>query len=164
MKNVFLFPFHFASCSPFLCCVYSRGPNESDDLVKRVGFRYEGTYKWVQPHSTWCLLSHTCTHDIVGKFTIKFTAIFHCCTVVWFCLHEKKHTLLFLFRIIQDKNDCSSPIWVFTCKFLNKSSFTLPPALLSFFLTAVVTPNTYGLQTCWTCRAWISLLTWLFVC
>uniref|UniRef100_A0A3P9NJ27 Glucose-6-phosphate 1-dehydrogenase n=1 Tax=Poecilia reticulata TaxID=8081 RepID=A0A3P9NJ27_POERE len=28
----------------------SRGPSEADDLVKRVGFRYEGTYKWVNPH------------------------------------------------------------------------------------------------------------------
>uniref|UniRef100_A0A8C3B130 Glucose-6-phosphate 1-dehydrogenase n=1 Tax=Cyclopterus lumpus TaxID=8103 RepID=A0A8C3B130_CYCLU len=30
----------------------SRGPNEADDLVKRVGFRYKGTYKWVKPHRT----------------------------------------------------------------------------------------------------------------
>lgn len=29
----------------------SRGPNEADELVQRVGFRYEGTYKWVQPHT-----------------------------------------------------------------------------------------------------------------
>ncbi|XP_029974421.1 glucose-6-phosphate 1-dehydrogenase-like isoform X2 [Salarias fasciatus] len=29
----------------------SRGPAEADDLVKRVGFRYEGKYKWVQPHT-----------------------------------------------------------------------------------------------------------------
>ncbi|KAF7209773.1 glucose-6-phosphate 1-dehydrogenase [Nothobranchius furzeri] len=29
----------------------SRGPSEADDLMKRVGFRYEGTYKWVQPHT-----------------------------------------------------------------------------------------------------------------
>uniref|UniRef100_A0A3Q4HFJ9 Glucose-6-phosphate 1-dehydrogenase n=1 Tax=Neolamprologus brichardi TaxID=32507 RepID=A0A3Q4HFJ9_NEOBR len=29
----------------------SRGPREADDLLKRVGFRYEGTYKWVQPHT-----------------------------------------------------------------------------------------------------------------
>ncbi|XP_034001219.1 glucose-6-phosphate 1-dehydrogenase-like [Trematomus bernacchii] len=29
----------------------SRGPSEADDLVKRVGFRYEGKYKWVQPHT-----------------------------------------------------------------------------------------------------------------
>ncbi|XP_022060897.2 glucose-6-phosphate 1-dehydrogenase-like [Acanthochromis polyacanthus] len=29
----------------------SRGPSEADDLVKRAGFRYEGTYKWVQPHT-----------------------------------------------------------------------------------------------------------------
>uniref|UniRef100_A0AAY4B2X3 Glucose-6-phosphate 1-dehydrogenase n=1 Tax=Denticeps clupeoides TaxID=299321 RepID=A0AAY4B2X3_9TELE len=28
----------------------SRGPTEADDLLKRVGFRYEGTYKWVEPH------------------------------------------------------------------------------------------------------------------
>uniref|UniRef100_A0A8C4IPG8 glucose-6-phosphate dehydrogenase (NADP(+)) n=1 Tax=Dicentrarchus labrax TaxID=13489 RepID=A0A8C4IPG8_DICLA len=28
----------------------SRGPTEADDLAKRVGFRYEGTYKWVNPH------------------------------------------------------------------------------------------------------------------
>ncbi|XP_030589209.1 glucose-6-phosphate 1-dehydrogenase isoform X2 [Archocentrus centrarchus] len=28
----------------------SRGPQEADDLVQRVGFRYEGTYKWVNPH------------------------------------------------------------------------------------------------------------------
>ncbi|KAM4738347.1 glucose-6-phosphate 1-dehydrogenase-like [Anableps anableps] len=30
----------------------SRGPSESDDLIQRVGFRYEGTYKWVQPHTS----------------------------------------------------------------------------------------------------------------
>ncbi|XP_076028018.1 glucose-6-phosphate 1-dehydrogenase-like [Genypterus blacodes] len=30
----------------------SRGPNEADELAKRVGFRYEGTYKWVHPHTT----------------------------------------------------------------------------------------------------------------
>uniref|UniRef100_A0A8C7QQ70 glucose-6-phosphate dehydrogenase (NADP(+)) n=1 Tax=Oncorhynchus mykiss TaxID=8022 RepID=A0A8C7QQ70_ONCMY len=29
----------------------SRGPNEADELVRRVGFRYEGTYKWVNPHT-----------------------------------------------------------------------------------------------------------------
>ncbi|XP_068453723.1 glucose-6-phosphate 1-dehydrogenase isoform X1 [Clinocottus analis] len=28
----------------------SRGPTEADDLAKKVGFRYEGTYKWVNPH------------------------------------------------------------------------------------------------------------------
>uniref|UniRef100_A0A4W4HLB3 Glucose-6-phosphate 1-dehydrogenase n=1 Tax=Electrophorus electricus TaxID=8005 RepID=A0A4W4HLB3_ELEEL len=28
----------------------SRGPAEADELVQRVGFRYEGTYKWVNPH------------------------------------------------------------------------------------------------------------------
>ncbi|XP_039656717.1 glucose-6-phosphate 1-dehydrogenase isoform X1 [Perca fluviatilis] len=28
----------------------SRGPPEADELAKRVGFRYEGTYKWVNPH------------------------------------------------------------------------------------------------------------------
>uniref|UniRef100_G3P1A0 Glucose-6-phosphate 1-dehydrogenase n=2 Tax=Gasterosteus aculeatus aculeatus TaxID=481459 RepID=G3P1A0_GASAC len=30
----------------------SRGPDEADDLMKRVGFHYEGTYKWVKPHPT----------------------------------------------------------------------------------------------------------------
>lgn len=30
----------------------SRGPNEADELMRRVGFQYGGTYKWVQPHST----------------------------------------------------------------------------------------------------------------
>ncbi|KAK7878484.1 hypothetical protein WMY93_030320 [Mugilogobius chulae] len=30
----------------------SRGPTEADDLMRRVGFHYGGTYKWVQPHST----------------------------------------------------------------------------------------------------------------
>ncbi|CAL1606125.1 unnamed protein product [Knipowitschia caucasica] len=30
----------------------SRGPTEADDLARRVGFHYGGTYKWVQPHST----------------------------------------------------------------------------------------------------------------
>ncbi|XP_053704681.1 glucose-6-phosphate 1-dehydrogenase-like [Synchiropus splendidus] len=29
----------------------SRGPPEADELLKRVGFRYEGKYKWVKPHS-----------------------------------------------------------------------------------------------------------------
>ncbi|XP_030623548.1 glucose-6-phosphate 1-dehydrogenase-like [Chanos chanos] len=29
----------------------SRGPAEADELLKRVGFRYEGTYKWVNPHT-----------------------------------------------------------------------------------------------------------------
>ncbi|XP_069842639.1 glucose-6-phosphate 1-dehydrogenase isoform X2 [Dendropsophus ebraccatus] len=28
----------------------SRGPAESDDFIQRVGFRYEGTYKWVNPN------------------------------------------------------------------------------------------------------------------
>ncbi|XP_074499841.1 glucose-6-phosphate 1-dehydrogenase isoform X2 [Sebastes fasciatus] len=28
----------------------SRGPTEADDLSKKVGFRYAGTYKWVNPH------------------------------------------------------------------------------------------------------------------
>uniref|UniRef100_A0A3P8X4J1 glucose-6-phosphate dehydrogenase (NADP(+)) n=1 Tax=Cynoglossus semilaevis TaxID=244447 RepID=A0A3P8X4J1_CYNSE len=28
----------------------SRGPTEADDLSKRVGFHYAGTYKWVNPH------------------------------------------------------------------------------------------------------------------
>ncbi|XP_037334310.2 glucose-6-phosphate 1-dehydrogenase isoform X1 [Pungitius pungitius] len=28
----------------------SRGPAEADELAKKVGFRYEGTYKWVNPH------------------------------------------------------------------------------------------------------------------
>ncbi|XP_061430073.1 glucose-6-phosphate 1-dehydrogenase isoform X1 [Lethenteron reissneri] len=28
----------------------SRGPKEADELLSRVGFRYEGTYKWVSPH------------------------------------------------------------------------------------------------------------------
>lgn len=28
----------------------SRGPEEADLLIKNVGFRYEGTYKWVNPH------------------------------------------------------------------------------------------------------------------
>ncbi|XP_006625332.2 glucose-6-phosphate 1-dehydrogenase isoform X1 [Lepisosteus oculatus] len=28
----------------------SRGPAEADELLKKVGFRYEGTYKWVNPH------------------------------------------------------------------------------------------------------------------
>lgn len=37
---------------PILYKYGSRGPNEADDLVKRVGFSYEGTYKWVQPHTT----------------------------------------------------------------------------------------------------------------
>ncbi|KAM9856372.1 glucose-6-phosphate 1-dehydrogenase-like [Aulostomus maculatus] len=27
----------------------SRGPSEADELVRRAGFRYEGTYKWVRP-------------------------------------------------------------------------------------------------------------------
>ncbi|XP_037540047.1 glucose-6-phosphate 1-dehydrogenase [Nematolebias whitei] len=30
----------------------SRGPSEADDLMKKVGFQYEGTYKWVQPITT----------------------------------------------------------------------------------------------------------------
>lgn len=28
----------------------SRGPAEADELMKKVGFQYEGTYKWVNPH------------------------------------------------------------------------------------------------------------------
>ncbi|MGH0170209.1 UNVERIFIED_CONTAM: hypothetical protein FKN15_060283 [Acipenser sinensis] len=28
----------------------SRGPVEADELLKKVGFSYEGTYKWVNPH------------------------------------------------------------------------------------------------------------------
>lgn len=30
--------------------VPSRGPEAADELMKNVGFRYEGTYKWVKPH------------------------------------------------------------------------------------------------------------------
>ncbi|XP_068185396.1 glucose-6-phosphate 1-dehydrogenase-like isoform X2 [Antennarius striatus] len=29
-----------------------RGPKEADELVRTAGFRYEGTYKWVQPHTS----------------------------------------------------------------------------------------------------------------
>ncbi|KAH0628843.1 hypothetical protein JD844_010430 [Phrynosoma platyrhinos] len=28
----------------------SRGPAEADELMKKVGFQYEGTYRWVNPH------------------------------------------------------------------------------------------------------------------
>ncbi|MCI4387662.1 hypothetical protein PGIGA_G00076800 [Pangasianodon gigas] len=28
----------------------SRGPKEADELMKKVGFHYGGTYKWVNPH------------------------------------------------------------------------------------------------------------------
>uniref|UniRef100_UPI00358E471D glucose-6-phosphate 1-dehydrogenase n=1 Tax=Myxine glutinosa TaxID=7769 RepID=UPI00358E471D len=28
----------------------SRGPTQGDDLLKKAGFRYEGTYRWVSPH------------------------------------------------------------------------------------------------------------------
>lgn len=46
--------FFFLAMNPVcnFCCFFflSRGPSEADDLVKRVGFRYEGTYKWVNPH------------------------------------------------------------------------------------------------------------------
>lgn len=28
----------------------SRGPAEADELLKRAGFLYEGTYRWVNPH------------------------------------------------------------------------------------------------------------------
>lgn len=37
-------------CRDFFFFLCSRGPVEADDLAKRVGFRYEGTYKWVNPH------------------------------------------------------------------------------------------------------------------
>ncbi|XP_067095675.1 glucose-6-phosphate 1-dehydrogenase-like isoform X2 [Osmerus mordax] len=30
----------------------SRGPCEADQLLRKVGFRYEGTYKWVKPHTS----------------------------------------------------------------------------------------------------------------
>ncbi|TWW56617.1 Glucose-6-phosphate 1-dehydrogenase [Takifugu flavidus] len=30
----------------------SRGPEAADHLAKRAGFRYKGTYKWVQPHTS----------------------------------------------------------------------------------------------------------------
>lgn len=35
---------------PSACHPPSRGPAEADELMKRVGFQYEGTYKWVNPH------------------------------------------------------------------------------------------------------------------
>ena len=35
---------------PTACPPASRGPVEADELMKRVGFQYEGTYKWVNPH------------------------------------------------------------------------------------------------------------------
>lgn len=81
-----------------LCCTYclcSRGPNEADDLVKRVGFRYEGTYKWVQPHTVWCLLSHSLNHDEhMIKKKIR-SAHFHSYSVIWTCPHvQNKITFL----------------------------------------------------------------------
>lgn len=39
--------------SHILSLSYSRGPAEADDLVQKVGFRYEGTYRWVNPHKLW---------------------------------------------------------------------------------------------------------------
>ncbi|XP_039184187.1 glucose-6-phosphate 1-dehydrogenase isoform X1 [Crotalus tigris] len=35
---------------PIPYCYGSRGPTEADELMKRVGFQYEGTYRWVNPH------------------------------------------------------------------------------------------------------------------
>ncbi|XP_026531948.1 glucose-6-phosphate 1-dehydrogenase [Notechis scutatus] len=35
---------------PIAYCYGSRGPTEADELMKRVGFQYEGTYRWVNPH------------------------------------------------------------------------------------------------------------------
>ncbi|KAM7134272.1 LOW QUALITY PROTEIN: glucose-6-phosphate 1-dehydrogenase [Macrochelys suwanniensis] len=35
---------------PIPYCYGSRGPPEADELLKRVGFLYEGTYRWVNPH------------------------------------------------------------------------------------------------------------------
>ncbi|EMP23920.1 Glucose-6-phosphate 1-dehydrogenase [Chelonia mydas] len=35
---------------PIPYCYGSRGPPEADELMKRVGFQYEGTYRWVNPH------------------------------------------------------------------------------------------------------------------
>ena len=40
------------ACDLFLFS-FSRGPAEADDLSKRVGFSYKGTYKWVNPHRLW---------------------------------------------------------------------------------------------------------------
>lgn len=45
-------------CSYFLLLLLlllpcSRGPPEADELVQKVGFRYEGTYKWINPHKLW---------------------------------------------------------------------------------------------------------------
>ncbi|CAB1336231.1 unnamed protein product [Coregonus sp. 'balchen'] len=37
-------------CGSQMHFVRSRGPTEADELSKRVGFQYEGTYKWVNPH------------------------------------------------------------------------------------------------------------------
>uniref|UniRef100_A0A3P8ZU45 Glucose-6-phosphate 1-dehydrogenase n=1 Tax=Esox lucius TaxID=8010 RepID=A0A3P8ZU45_ESOLU len=37
----------------------SRGPNEADELMRSVGFRYEGTYKWVNPHTAQRTQMHT---------------------------------------------------------------------------------------------------------
>lgn len=44
----------------------SRGPTEADDLAKRVGFRYEGTYKWVNPHRLWIVMRWGSRGRIVG--------------------------------------------------------------------------------------------------
>lgn len=41
------------TCFTCFICFYSRGPPEADELVQKVGFRYEGTYKWVNPHKLW---------------------------------------------------------------------------------------------------------------
>lgn len=42
-------PYPYGSPYPVPLCG-SRGPTEADELMKRVGFQYEGTYKWVNPH------------------------------------------------------------------------------------------------------------------
>uniref|UniRef100_A0A8D2KUF6 Glucose-6-phosphate 1-dehydrogenase n=1 Tax=Varanus komodoensis TaxID=61221 RepID=A0A8D2KUF6_VARKO len=37
-------------CGSQMHFVRSRGPAEADELMKKVGFQYEGTYRWVNPH------------------------------------------------------------------------------------------------------------------
>lgn len=132
--------FHFSDHFSSPCCFFvgSRGPGEADDLVKRVGFRYEGKYKWVQPHTAWCLLSHTRTHTFMNNHTFTNNKV-HCLLsllcVDFVCMF--KNATAFYPKSLKMNVEIAITVWVwFECSPVNQKCLWNKlywPHLLFFF-------------------------------
>ncbi len=110
---------------------------------------------------------HTPTHAAVGKFT----TIFHCWNTVLILCACKEIPLLFFIPNHTRMNveiKITVVAWFerssVNLKCLNKSSFTLLPALFSFFRQHWSHLTPMALKTYEICRARKSLLSWLFEC